>query len=58
MKLYEVQEFKVWKGINKYFPVWNCNGTICNTWLKAYDAIEYSSQCNIGSILRIKETTV
>jgi hypothetical protein len=40
-KFWDVQEYKIWKGIDRKNPCWASLGFACSTWDYANDLLEY-----------------
>jgi hypothetical protein len=50
---WDVQEFKVWKGIDPEKPVWHSRGFCCRTWADANDLLEYLQHNSPETLLRV-----
>ena len=50
---WNIEEYKIWKGISPRKPCWASLGFACYTWSDANDLLQYMNQNNPASILRV-----
>ena len=53
MTIQDIQEFKVWKGIDKENPVWASRGFACSSYEDAKDLMDYIYESDDNLLLRV-----
>lgn len=50
---WDIQEYKIWKGIDKDRPCWASRGFACSEWKDAYGLMQYIEQNTPAVVLRV-----
>lgn len=58
MRIWEIQEYKIWKGIDRENPCWASLGFACGSWDDANDLLDYISGNKPAAILRVAPNEV
>ena len=52
-RFWDIQEWKIWKGIDPNSPTWGSRGFACSTWDSANDLMTYINGNQPKAILRV-----